>query len=226
MPYVCRKTASATGSRSVTLCGRSARRPMVRTLLPTLYPVGLTDRSHTEESHMLKYASIFTTLLATAAAIGCSDSSDDAPSYPNDSSQAPAAQVLDTCRTRCDFLIGCGQECECIERDDYGLARSDFMAETQACFANAECAEDKTDCFTPVADKLIPGWQEEGSPFRNCRARKDECNTFSDDWCPAFVWSPPADVKKLEACIAKPCDEVTECLKELSPLGVRGFYFK
>lgn len=134
------------------------------------------------------------------------------------------------CTASCNWRSKCGRpSADCVaecQKDTATYAGKWTAAYTNAvstCFASLACSQNDDDCVGNFAgaDPAYPNIPE----VQRCLARRGECSVpdagpngtsiamFSDDYCQTIAALTVSARAAADACRAKPCEQVRECLK-------------
>jgi hypothetical protein len=157
-----------------------------------------------------------------AAADGATSNA-DAASGPGDAASTPGADAAAQEKLICDALasrsacpdgaVECEDDIKCI----YGRL---MLPEAASAYASCRAAPScKGDDECVVEAGRAAGGSAADTYASDCAARSTACaGAFEDDFCSPALFAYPGAGPGAQACLAKPCAEIEDCIKSLQAL--------
>ncbi len=147
-------------------------------------------------------------------------------------STAAAGDVSSVCTAMCDWKTKCGKgsdgcvkECTDEGAQYQGKWSASYTGAVSSCFSTLACDKKDDECVASfgAADPAYP----DIAAVTACLAKREDCtapgagpdggtvegSTFSDDYCQSIAALTDAARANADACRAKSCSEVRDCLK-------------
>ncbi len=116
-----------------------------------------------------------------------------------------------------DFLLSCKGRVACMISTMDPVQIEAYWK----CANNLKCEYNDDNCIAPDGEG-VQERPEDGKAVDECLAKHTSCktpqgtNAFVDDICGTLMLVKPEVRAKLSACIAKACDEIEPCIREVS----------